>query len=130
MDIRPIKTEEDYNWALAEVEAYFDDEPDVGSEAGNRFEILVTLIAAYEDQHYKIEAPEPVEMLKAHMAMTDRKQADLAKLLGSASRASEVLNRKRALTVDMIHRLHHEWGIPSDCLIAPYHLAEREGVSA
>lgn len=130
MDIHPIKTEEDYNWALAEIEAYFDKEPDIGTEAGDRFEILVTLIAAYEDQLYRIEAPEPIEMLKAHMVMTDRTQTDLAKLLGSASRASEVLSRKRALTVDMIHRLHREWGIPSDCLIAPYHLAEREKASA
>lgn len=69
---------------------------------------------------------EPIDLLKAHMETTARTQADLAALLGSRPRASEVLNRKRALTVDMIHKLSSEWHLPADCLVKPYHLSVAE----
>jgi HTH-type transcriptional regulator/antitoxin HigA len=121
-NIRAIRNDEDLAWAIGEVERYFDNPPAFGTPDADRFDILSALIDAYEDRHYPIEAPEPVELIKAHMEMSGRKQSDLAELFGSKSRASEVLNRKRALTVDMIHRLNKEWGIPSDYLVQPYHL--------
>ncbi len=123
MDIRPIRTAEDYEWALAEISPYFDDQPEPGTPEADRFDVLADLIEAYEDRHYPIEPAEPIDLLQSHMAATGRSQADLAALFGSRPRASEVLNRKRALTVDMIHRLSSEWGIPADCLVRPYHLA-------
>lgn len=73
-----------------------------------------------------LEPMEPIDLLKAHMETTARTQADLAALLGSRPRASEVLNRKRALTVDMIHKLSSEWHLPADCLVKPYHLSVAE----
>jgi len=121
-NIRAIRNDGDLAWATGEVERYFDNPPALGTQDADRFDILSALIEAYENRHYSIEAPEPVELIKAHMKMSGRKQSDLAKLFGSKSRASEILNRKRALTVDMIHKLNKEWGIPSDCLVRPYHL--------
>jgi HTH-type transcriptional regulator/antitoxin HigA len=121
-NIRAIRNDEDLAWAIGEVEQYFGNPPAFGTPDADRFDILSALIEAYEDRHYPIEAPEPVELIKAHMEMSGRKQSDLAELFGSKSRASEVLNRKRALTVDMIHKLNKEWGIPSDYLVRPYHL--------
>lgn len=123
MDIRPIRTEADYEWALAEISPYFDNQPEIGSPEGDRFDILADLIETYENKHYPIPELDPVEFLRGHMENTDRTQADLARLFGSAPRASEVLNRKRALTVDMIHKLSSEWGISADFLVRPYHLA-------
>ncbi|MBO1026735.1 type II toxin-antitoxin system HigA family antitoxin [Ochrobactrum sp. SD129] len=122
-NIRAIRNDDDLAWAIAEVSQYFDNPPSPLSSEGMRFDVLSELIEAYEDKHYPIEAPEPVELIKTHMELTGRNQSDLATLLGSRSRASEVLNKKRALTVEMIHRLHKEWGIPADCLVEPYHLA-------
>ena len=85
-------------------------------------DILVTLVVAYEEKRWPIEPLDPIETIFGHMDLTDRTQADLAKLLGSRSRASEILNRKRALTVEMIHKLQSEWGIPAELLIRPYKL--------
>ena len=120
MNIRPIKTETDYQWALNEIEQYFNDEPPAGSPEGNRFDVLATLIEAYENRHHAIDAPDPVALIKAHMTSTGRTQSDLAKLLGSRPRASEVLKRQRALTKQMVRRLNEEWHLPADALIAPY----------
>lgn len=125
-NIRPIKTPEDHAWALAEITRYFDAQPVPGTPDGDRFDVLSDLIAAYEDRCFPMPALSPVDMIKAHMATTGRTQADLATLLGSRPRASEVLNRKRALTVDMIHRLCSEWHIPAECLVKPYHLLAAE----
>lgn len=125
-NIRAIKNDADLAWAIAEISPYFDNPPDLGTPDADRFDVLATLIEAFEDKHYHIDAPEPVELIKTHMEMTGRTQGDLAALFGSRSRASEVLNRKRALTVDMIYKLHKEWGIPADCLVEPYHLSERK----
>lgn len=124
MDIRPLRTEADYEWALGEIEPYFDEEPALGSPESNRFLVLADLIAAYEARHWAIDAPDPIAAITAVMAQSGYRQADLAQLLGSRSRASEILNRKRALTTDMIWRLHQEWKIPAELLIRPYHLAE------
>ncbi|KQO79059.1 type II toxin-antitoxin system HigA family antitoxin [Rhizobium sp. Leaf262] len=125
-NIRAIKNDADLAWALAEISPYFDNPPDFGTPDADRFDVLATLIEAFEDKHHRIDAPEPVDLIKTHMEMTGRTQGDLAALFGSRSRASEVLNRKRALTVDMIYKLHKEWGIPADCLVEPYHLSERK----
>lgn len=124
-NIRALRNDADLAWAIAEVSVYFENPPEVGTEDADRFDVLSTLIEAYENDHYPVEAPEPIEFIKAHMDMFGRTQADLAALFGSRSRASEVLNKKRALTVDMINRLHKGWGIPADYLIAPYHLDGR-----
>jgi len=123
MDIRPIKTDADYEWALAEVTHYFEQQPEPGSTEGDRFDVLSDLIAAYEERHFPLPDADPVEALRAFLEATGRTQQDLAALLGSAPRASEVLRRKRALTVDMIGKLSKEWGIPADVLVRPYRLA-------
>jgi HTH-type transcriptional regulator/antitoxin HigA len=118
-DIRPIRNDDDLAWALAEVEKYFDDEPEIGSEEGDRFDVLSDLIEAYESRHYPITPSEPITFLRNFMEMTGRTQAEFAKLLGSRSRASEILNRKRPLTVDQIAILVGEWHIPAEHLIMP-----------
>ncbi|WP_371345428.1 type II toxin-antitoxin system HigA family antitoxin [Ancylobacter sp. IITR112] len=123
MDIRPIKTDADYEWALAEVTRYFEQQPEPGSTEGDRFDVLSDLIAAYEERHFPLPDADPVEALRAFLEVTGRTQQDLAVLLGSAPRASEVLRRKRALTVDMIGKLSKEWGMPADILVRPYRLA-------
>ena len=125
-NIRPLRNEDDYDWALAEIARYFDDQPVVGSAEGDRFEVLATLIEAYEDRHYPISAPDPVSAIRAHMEMAGLKQSALAGVLGSAPRASEILSRRRALTMDMVVKLHDAWHIPADVLIRPYHLTGEE----
>lgn len=121
-NIRPIRNEADLAWALQEVEPYFVTPPKPHTEEADRFDILSDLIEAFENRQFSIDAPNPVEFLRNFMELTGRSQSDLAQLLGSRSRASEILNKKRALTVEMIHRLHSEWGIPAECLIKPYDL--------
>lgn len=125
-NVRPIRTEADYDWAIAEVTKYFENEPAVGSEDGNRFVLLTDLIEAYENKHYPIEAPDPVSLIKAHLDTRGQKQAALAELFGSKSRASEILARKRRMTVDQIHALSSKWGLPADELVKPYHLVAEE----
>ena len=126
MDIRPVKTEEDYEWALSEVARYFENQPEVGSAEGDRFDVLSTLIEAYENEHYPIRVLDPVEAIAAHMEMAGLKQISLAEILGSRSRASEILARRRALTMEMAHRIHEKWRIPAEVLIKPYRLAHEQ----
>ena len=123
-NIRPIRNEADYEWAIAEITRYFENEPEVGSPDGDRFDVLATLIASYEDKHYPISASDPVEAIVAHMEMAGLKQSTLAEVLGSRSRASEILRRKRPLTMEMAHKLHKEWHIPAEALLQPYHLVD------
>lgn len=125
-NIRPIKSEADYEWALGEIEAYFENEPEVGSVDGDRFDVLATLIKAYEDRHYPIEAPDPVEAIRGYMELAGLKQVALAKLVGSPSRASEILNRKRPLTTEMVFKISRDWPIAAEVLVRPYHLATEE----
>ena len=122
MDIRPIRNEADYAWAMRAVSAYFENEPELGSEDGNRFEILLTLIGAYETDRYPITAPDPVGMLEFAISSMGRSQAALADLLGSRSRASEILNRKRPLSLDQIRAISEAWKLPLAVLAAPYGL--------
>lgn len=127
MDIRAIRDEADYDWALSEIEQYFDEEPARGSPEADRFDVLATLIAAYEAGRWNIEAPDPVAAIQSTMELQGRKQSDLAKLFGSRSRASEVLNRQRPLTLGMINKLRTEWHMPAEILVRPYGLTTRSG---
>lgn len=121
-DIRPIRSEDDYNRALAQIERYFDREPDLGTPEGDRFDILAALIESYEMKHWPIDPPDAVEAIRYKMKISGLKQADLGRLLGSPSRASEILRRRRALTREQAYRLHKEWRIPAEVLIKPYRL--------
>ncbi|MDX8535200.1 XRE family transcriptional regulator [Mesorhizobium sp. VK25A] len=129
-NIRPIKTEADYDWAIAEIAHYFEEEPAVGSPEADRFDVLAALIEAYEAKHYPIEEPDPVDAIVAHMEMANLNRAALVQLLGSSSRASEILSRKRAITMDMAFKLNRAWHIPAEILIHPYHLANDERETA
>lgn len=120
MDIHPIVTAEDHREAVQMIQRLWDAPP--GSPDGRVLEVLATLVDAYEAKTFPIEAAHPVDVLRTHMEMTGRTQGDLADLFGSRSRASEVLARKRALSMDMAHKLHSQWGIPADVLIQPYEL--------
>jgi HTH-type transcriptional regulator/antitoxin HigA len=120
MDIKPIKTEADYEAALEEIERLFNAEP--GSPEGDRLEILSTLVEAYEDEHYDIPAPDPVDAIFYYMESRGLTRADLEPYIGSRARVSEILNRKRPLTLAMIQRLN-QLGIPADILIKPYKVA-------
>lgn len=119
MDIRPLRSEADYDWALAEIEAYFDQPPALGTQDAERFDVLAALIENYEAKHWSIEAPDPVAAIRARMEQAGYTQADLAALLGSRSRASEILARRRGLTMEQAYRLHREWHIPAEALIQP-----------
>lgn len=123
MDIRPIRTDEDHAAAIREIETLWGAAP--GTPSGDRLDILVTLADAYEATRWPIPETDPVEAIKSSMAMEGRTQSDLARILGSASRASEILKRKRALTMDMAYRLHSAWRIPAETLIQPYRLENR-----
>ncbi|HEV7255976.1 MAG TPA: helix-turn-helix domain-containing protein [Mesorhizobium sp.] len=120
MDIRPIVTPEDHRRALTLIEKLWG--ADAHSRDGRVLDILATLVDAYEREHLPLDAADPVDILKTHMEMTGRNQKDLAALLGSPSRASEILNRRRALTIEMAYKLHRDWGIPAEALITPYEL--------
>jgi HTH-type transcriptional regulator / antitoxin HigA len=124
MDIRPIRTEADYDQALKEIALYFEREPEPGSPDADRFDVLAALVKTYEDEHWPIEAPSPIAAIKYVMEFRGYSQADLAKVLGSRSRASEILSRKRHLTLDMVWALNRKWGIPAESLIRPYRLRE------
>jgi HTH-type transcriptional regulator/antitoxin HigA len=121
-NIRAIRNEADYDWALAEIEQYFVTEPTPGTPEAERFDVLAALIEAYEAKHWPIEPADPIDAIRYRMEVGGLKQADLAKLLGSASRASEILNRKRALTTEMVFRISQHWRIPAESLIRPYPL--------
>jgi HTH-type transcriptional regulator/antitoxin HigA len=123
-NIRPIRTETDYDWALAEVSAYFGKEPAKGSPDGDRFEVLLNLINAYEAKRWPIRTVDPVDAIAYAMQIGGRKQKELAELLGSKSRASEIMNRKRPLNLKMAHALHKAWRIPAEILIRPYAVDE------
>lgn len=122
MDIRPIKTEADYDWALAAIEPYFDAEPEPGTPESQRFDVLASLIEHYESRAWPIDLPDPVEAIRYRMEQTGLTQADLALVLGSRLHASEVLSRRRALTREQAFKLHRAWHIPAEVLIQPYHV--------
>ena len=118
MTVRPIKTKKDYQNALSRLETIFDAKP--GSAQGDELEVLGILIDKYEKEHYPIDFPDPIEAIKFRMEQMGYSQSDLANVVGLKSRASEILNRKRKLTLDMIRNLHDTLNIPTDVLIQNY----------
>jgi HTH-type transcriptional regulator/antitoxin HigA len=121
MNIKPIKTEADYRAALQEIERLFDAQPD--SEDADRLEVLVTLVKVYEDEHYSIPTPDPIEFLNYFMESRGLERSDIEPYIGSRARVSEILNRKRPLTLNMIQRLSAGLNIPASVLIQSYELA-------
>ena len=122
MDVKPVRNEADYHDALAAVEPMFDAPPAPGTAEADEFEVRVALIAAYEDAQWPIDDLDPVELVSSFMAERGYNNSDLAEVVGSASRASEFLSRKRALTLSAINRLVDVWRLPAHALIKPYHL--------
>lgn len=118
MEIRPIKTEADYEAALKEIEHLMNSAP--GTPEADRLEILTTLIEAYEERHYPIPAPDPVEAIRYYMESRGLSQKDLEPYIGDRVKVKEVLSRKRPLSIAMIRRLHKGLGISADVLIQPY----------
>ena len=117
--IRPLRTEADYESALEEIELYFENEPTAGSPEADRFDLLALIIEDYERKHWPIEPPDAIDAIRYRMQTVGYTQADLGRLLGSRQRASDILAGKRRLTMRMAWRLHREWGIPAEALIAP-----------
>lgn len=122
MDLRPIRTEDDYRAALVEIEAVFQAKPE--TLEGDRLDILTLLVEAYEEQHYPILPPDPLDALEYHLESRGLTRSDLEQYLGSRARVGEVMNRRRPLTIDMIRRLHQGLGIPAEILIQPYPLVK------
>jgi HTH-type transcriptional regulator/antitoxin HigA len=121
MEINPIRTDQDHRAALAEIDACWGS-PD-GTERGDRLDVLLALVDAYEEKRWPISIDEnfdPIDVLNHAIEELGHTQGELAELLGSRSRASEILSRRRALTVDMIHKLSKAWKIPADLLVRPY----------
>src|SRR6185295_861145 len=118
MDIRPIKTRADYRTALKEVERLWEAEP--GTADGDRVDVLVTLIEAYEAKHHPIPAPDPIAAIEFMMEQKGLTRRDLEPAIGSRGRVSEVLTRKRPLTLHMVRALSALLEIPTDVLVQPY----------
>ena len=115
MEIRPIKNNRDYREALREVDRLMDARPN--TPEGDRLDVLVTLVEAWEEKHWPIDSPDPVEAILFAMEQRDLSRRDLEQYIGSRARVSEVLNHKRPLTLPMIRRLHEGLGIPAEVLI-------------
>ncbi|WP_070137727.1 helix-turn-helix domain-containing protein [Crocinitomix algicola] len=122
MEIRPIKTEKDYDKALERLELIFDASPD--SKEGDEAEILSLLIENYENKYYTIESPDPIEAIKIRMEEMNLKQKDLIGIIGGKSRVSEVLNKKKRLTVEMIRELERILHISASVLVNSYKLTK------
>ncbi|HEY6083639.1 MAG TPA: helix-turn-helix domain-containing protein [Chitinophagaceae bacterium] len=118
MNIKPIKTKTDYQKALERMELIFDAKK--GSSAGDELEVLGILIEKYEDEHFPIGFPDPIEAIKFRMEQMGYNQMDLARAVGLKSRASEILNKKRKLSLDMIRLLHDHLKIPTEVLVQAY----------
>jgi HTH-type transcriptional regulator/antitoxin HigA len=121
-NIKPLHTSSDYEWALTEIEPYFKDLPVPGTEAADRFDVLSVLIEKFEDTHFPVPDADPIEVLEFAIESMGHTQGELAAILGSTSRASEILNRRRKLTLDMIRKINEEWKIPIDSLTDDYEL--------
>jgi len=117
MTIKPIRTEEDYRLALKRASYFFDNEPQPGTAEQDEFEILLTLLDAYETEHFPIAAPDPIEAIKFRMEQKGLVVNDLVSSIGKPNRVYEVLAGKRKLTLPMIRRLHQNLGIPFESLM-------------
>ena len=118
MNIKPIRNEKDYQNALNRLEEIFDAKR--GTEEGDELEILSILIDNYENEHFPIDMPDPIEAIKFRMEQMGMKQKDLAEVFGFKSRVSEILNKKRKLTLEMVRNLHTKLHIPTEVLIQDY----------
>ena len=118
MNIKPIKCEKDYTNTLSQIESLMSAKPNTPQM--DELEVLTTLVESYEEQHYKIDAPDTIEAIKFRMEQEGLKQKDLVAIVGSKSRVSEVLNRKRKLTIEMIRNLHKQLHIPIESLFLDY----------
>ncbi|MGN0003379.1 MAG: type II toxin-antitoxin system HigA family antitoxin [Sphingobacterium composti] len=118
MNVKPIKTEQDYMEALERLEVIFDAKP--GTKEGDELEILGILLEKYENEYFAIELPDPIEAIKFRMDQLNYSQNDLAEIIGLKSRASEILNKKRKLSLEMIRKLTEKLHIPSEVLIQAY----------
>lgn len=118
MEIKPIKTEQDYQVAMARLETIFDAKP--GTPEGDELEVLGVLIDNYERTHFPIDLPDPIEAIKFRMEQMDYSNKDLAEVIGFKGRVSEILNRKRKLSINMIRKLHASMQIPTDVLVQEY----------
>lgn len=121
MTIKPIRNEADYDAALDAIDGLMGADPNTPD--GDTLEVLVTLVEAYESERWPMEAPDPVSVIEHVMEARGLLQKDLAALIGSQPRASEVLSRRRPLTLPMIRALSREWKLPADTLVAEYDLA-------
>jgi HTH-type transcriptional regulator/antitoxin HigA len=121
MDVRPLHNEQDYDWAIREVARYFEVDPALGTADGDRFEVLSILIKEYEDRCFAMPCGDPVDVLRFAIESMGKSQAELGALIGR-NRASEVLNRVRPLTLEMIRAISKEWSIPIDALTSQYEL--------
>lgn len=119
MEIHPIKTEQDYDAALVEVDRLMEADPNTSE--GDRLDILTTLIEAYEAKHYAVDIPDPIEAIKFQMEQMGLSRKELEPFIGSRARVAEVLNRKRHLSLEMIRRLHRGLKIPANVLIQSIH---------
>ncbi len=116
-ELKPIRTEADYDMALAKLSRLWGAK--AGTPAGNRLDVLATLIDAYEAEHHPIDPPDPIEAIKFRMEQQGLTRKDLEPLIGTRTRVAEVLNRKRSLSIGMIRRLHRGLGISAEILIRP-----------
>lgn len=115
MEIKPIRTKTDYRAALKEIETLMSAR--TGTPEGERLDVMVTLVEAYEKKHYTLDLPDPVEAIKFRMEQMALAPKDLVPMIGQINRVYEILNRKRPLTLQMIRRLHRKLGIPAESLI-------------
>ena len=118
MNIKPIKNEQDYQESLSIIDSLMNAKPNTTEM--DELEVLTTLVESYEEQHYKIDAPDPIEAIKFRMEQEGLKQKDLISIVGSKSRVSEILNKKRKLTIEMIRNLHTQLHIPIESLFLDY----------
>ena len=117
MIIKPIRTAKDHKAALADISKLMASDPAIGTPKGDRLDVLVTLVQAYEAQHFPMELADPIEAIKFRMEQQGLRPKDLEPMIGKSNRVYEVLNHKRSLTITMIRKLHRGLGIPAQSLI-------------
>ena len=120
MNIKPIKNKQDYQETLSVIDSLMSAKPN--TEDMDKLEVLTTLVESYEEQYYKIDAPDPIEAIKFRMKQEGLKQKDLVSIVGSKSKVSEILNKKRKLTIEMIRNLHNQLHIPVESLFLDYNI--------
>ncbi|TGK30992.1 transcriptional regulator [Leptospira gomenensis] len=123
MEIKPVKSVKDYEFALKEIDKLWDSKKNTPEY--DKLDILITLVDAYENKHYPIENPDPIEAIKSVMEEKNLKNVDLGNWIGGRSRATEILNKKRKLTLEMIRKINQNLGIPTEILIKDYKIKNR-----